>query len=70
MDIQANTSLISSVGFPIAMCLMMAYYIKSLLQNHKDEMDSIRKEINALNMTIQKLINAVERNADYYDDGN
>lgn len=69
MDIQAITSLISSVGFPIAMCLMMAYYIKSLLQNHKDEMDSIRNEINALNLTIQKLINTVERNNDFYDDG-
>ena len=42
MDLQAIMTLISSVGFPIAMCLLLMYYIK-----YREEQNTIQtKELN------------------------
>ena len=68
MDINEIIQCISTVGFPIAMCVMMAYYIKSLLQSHKEDMTSIQTSINNLNLTVQKLVDAYARKENLYDD--
>lgn len=52
MDMSAVTSIISAVGFPIAMCLGMAYYIIKL-QSKKD--DDIREVIKDFNKTVSKM---------------
>ena len=49
MDASTITSLVSSLGFPIVMCVVMAYYIK-----YRD--DKNREEITALNDKYMGLI--------------
>ncbi len=64
MDINVILQAIGSVGFPIAMCIMMAYYIKSLQSSHKEEMDSVKDAINNLTIEIQKLVDAYKKKED------
>lgn len=52
MDMSAVTSIITSVGFPIAMCIGMAYYILKL-QTKKD--DDIKEVIRGFNETVSKM---------------
>ena len=40
--------IISNVGFPIAACIGMAYYIKKEGENHKAEVDGLRETIDDL----------------------
>ena len=42
MDYQALTTFISSIGFPIAACVAMFYYLKEESKTHKEEVDSLR----------------------------
>ena len=49
MNVSTITSLVSSLGFPIVMCVVMAYYIK-----YRD--DKNRDEITALNDKYMDLI--------------
>ena len=37
MDINAITQIISTVGFPIAMCIALLWHIKNLNETRKDE---------------------------------
>lgn len=70
MDIQNSISIISSVGFPIFMCLIMMYYIKyredkntettnALNLAHTEEMlkfkDDMTKALNNNTMALEKL---------------
>lgn len=48
MDIAAISQLIGSMGFPIAMCIILVFYIKS-------EQDTMRETLNELKMAIQSL---------------
>lgn len=51
--IQALTMFISNCGFPIAMCLLMSYYIKSTT-------DSLKVTINTLCNKIDLLISKID----------
>lgn len=51
------TSIISSVGFPIAMCLLLFWYMKTQLESHKEETNSLKDAINKLELAITTLIN-------------
>lgn len=48
-------NVISTVGFPIAMCLMMAWYIKYNNDKHTDEMSKITEALNNNTLAVQKL---------------
>lgn len=41
MDVSTITSLVSSLGFPIVMCVVMAYYIKYRDDKNRDEITSL-----------------------------
>lgn len=45
MTYENIVSLIASVGFPIAMCLIMVYVVVSMNKTHKEEMDSLTKAL-------------------------
>lgn len=49
--------IVSSVGFPIAMCLLLFWYMKSQLEVHKEETSSLKEAINKLEIAITTLIN-------------
>ena len=46
MDAQAYTNLISSVGFPIVMCLIMVKLMSRMEESHKAEIDSLKDSLN------------------------
>lgn len=37
------TTLVSTVGFPIAMCLSMAWYVKYTTDKHREELKEVNK---------------------------
>ena len=60
MDVQAVTSIITTVGFPIAVCLICFWYINKMQEQHKDETDKLAEALNNNTLVIQKLINNLE----------
>lgn len=46
MDAQSCTNLISSVGFPIVMCLIMVKLMARMEESHKAEIDSLKDSLN------------------------
>lgn len=61
MDYSALVQAISAVGFPIVMCILMAWYIKS-------NADSYRSDVKALQETIDKNTAAINMLADKLED--
>lgn len=66
MNMGDISQLISSIGFPIAMCVLMCYYIKytqdnyrtdinSLNEKHKEETTSLVQAINNNTLVIKEL---------------
>lgn len=53
------TSIISSVGFPIAMCLLLFWYMQKESENHKAETSSLKDAINKLELAITTLVNKI-----------
>ena len=67
MDAQGIMTLIQSVGFPIVMCGLMAWYVKYITDKnreqitaereaHKEEMNEVVKAINNNTVVIERLI--------------
>ena len=46
MGAQDYTNLISSVGFPIVMCLIMVKLMARMEESHKAEIDSLKDSLN------------------------
>ena len=55
MDASSIVTVVSQVGFPIAMCLVMAWYIKYTNDQHKEEIDKITEALNNNTLAVQKL---------------
>ena len=55
MDASSIVTIISQVGFPIAMCLVMAWYVKYTNDQHKEEIDKITEALNNNTLAVQKL---------------
>ena len=55
-------SIISSVGFPIAMCLILFWYMQKESENHKNETNSLKDAIQELKLAITTLVNKLEEN--------
>lgn len=71
MDTQSIITLIQSVGFPIVMCGLMAWYVKYITDKnreqitaereaHKEEMNEVVKAINNNTVVIERLIAKLE----------
>lgn len=68
---ESIVQLVQSVGFPIAMCFIMGYYvkythddhredIKRLQDTHNEEMQAITDAVQNNTLVIQKLIDKLE----------
>ena len=55
MDITAITQIISTVGFPIAMCCVLLWYIKTLNDVRKEETEKFTDALNKNTLVLQKL---------------
>lgn len=60
MDIQTVAQLISTVGFPIAMCIYLLIYIKSFDEKYCDKLDSMAKAIENNTLVITKLMSMID----------
>ena len=61
MDIASISQLVSQVGFPIAMCGLMAYYIKYTEDRHREEVSGLRDALNNNTTVLQKLVDALDK---------
>lgn len=57
---QIVTQIVSSVGFPICMSLILAYYIKYQTDAHKEETKELTNAINALREMIADIKSKLE----------
>ena len=54
------STLISTLGFPIAMCLIMCYYINKINDTHKEESDKFAEALNNNTVVLQKLCDKLD----------
>lgn len=47
---------ISTVGFPIVMCLVLLYEIKSMTEAHKEETNSLKDALNNNTVVLEKIL--------------
>ena len=62
MDTNALIQIISNLGFPIAMCGALFWYINKQTELHKEEMHELKQSIDNNTLVITKLY---ERLTDY-----
>lgn len=62
VDIMINdlSTLISTLGFPIGMCLIMCYYINKINDAHKEETDKFADALNNNTVVLQKLCDKLD----------
>lgn len=61
------TTLISTLGFPIAMCLIMCYYINKINDAHKVETDKFAEALNNNTVVLQKLCDKLDSEVNVND---
>lgn len=54
------SALISTLGFPIAMCLIMCYYINKINDAHKEETNKFAEALNNNTVVLQKLCDKLD----------
>ena len=59
MDFNSVLQAISTVGFPIVMCLIFSWYIKDLNESHKEETEKFTEALNSNTLVLQKLCDAM-----------
>ena len=55
MGVQEITTIISTVGFPIAVCLICFWYINKMTEQHKEEIDKMSTALNNNTLAMQEL---------------
>lgn len=60
MDITAVTTLITTVGFPIAMCIVMGWYIREQQKVHRDETKELSEAVANNTLVLQKLVDLID----------
>lgn len=64
MDSNAITTMITSVGFPIVMCLLLWYQMRESDKNHKEEVDSLKDVIADVKIALTELRDAISSMGD------
>jgi len=54
------TTVISTVGFPIAMCILLFWYMQQQMKTHKEETDQLKTVINENNVILAGLKQLIE----------
>lgn len=61
-------ALISTLGFPIGMCLIMCYYINKINDAHKEETDKFAEALNNNTLVLQKLCDKLDSEVNVSDE--
>ena len=64
MDMNDISSIIGSLGFPIAACIYMAYVNAKQTEAHKEEMSKMTEAVNELKVAITSLVDKLNNVAD------
>ena len=56
MDINAVTTIISSLGFPIAMCLVLLWYINKKDEQYVEQLTEMESELDSVKMETTKAL--------------
>ena len=64
MDANMILQAITSVGFPIVMCLMLMWYVKEISTKHKEESDKFAEALNNNTLVLQKLCDRLDNEKD------
>lgn len=67
MDFGSITQVISSLGFPIAVCLICFWYINKREEQNKAEIDKLSEAVNNNTLVMQKLVDRLGENGDEKD---
>ena len=62
MDFNEIIQAIGSLGFPIAMCVALFWYMIQQNQAHKEEMNALKDAVNELQIAITKLSDKLRGN--------
>lgn len=57
-------NMISSLGFPMTMCIMLAWYIKTINQAYRDDIKAMQKSIDNNTAMMEKLIYKIDADDD------
>ena len=60
MDMNIIIQAITSVGFPIVMCLMLMWYVREISSKHKEESDKFAEALNSNTLVLQKLCDRLD----------
>lgn len=58
-------TVITTVGFPIAMCLILCFYIYKIDDEHNKEVDALRETLNNNTLALEKLLLFLETKGIY-----
>ena len=53
--LKAVMQVISTIGFPIATCLILLWFIKDILEKHKEETDKFTESLNNNTLVLQRV---------------
>lgn len=68
MDVNTLIQVVGSLGFPIAACVILFYYLNEERKSHKEEMDSVTKSLNNNTQIMLQLKEMVETILRIYKD--
>ena len=60
MDMAVITQFISSLGFPIAACVYMAWQSNRMSERHQEEISSLRAVVEANTLSVQRLVDKLD----------
>nr|DAI85257.1 MAG TPA: YvrJ protein family protein [Caudoviricetes sp.] len=64
MDMAAISQLISTIGFPIAVCLICFWYINKMQEQHSAEIGELTKALNNNTLVMRHLADVLGVDAD------
>lgn len=64
MDVETIINLITTVGFPVVVCLATMYYIKYLNDQHKQEIDKLSEALQNNTLVMQRLLDKLGGDGD------
>lgn len=64
MDLTVLMQAITSVGFPIVMCIILSWYIKNQSEQHKEETARFTEALNRNTLVLQRLCDKLDVDLD------
>lgn len=64
IDISAVAQLVSTIGFPIAMCIYLLFYIRYFDEKYCEQLNNMSKAIENNTLAITKLMSIIDNSED------